>query len=114
MLKSLPPVIPALWCDRSPAMERSHPNLLLILTDDMGSSDIDCDGGRDSPTPHIDRRAAEGLRFTSADVAAPRCGPARMGLLSGTFPARFGAFNMVFAPEQKPMPRPGRWPAVRT
>jgi len=76
------------------------PNLLLILTDDMGYSDLGCYGCRDIPTPHIDQLAAQGTRFTSAYVTAPICVPSRMGLMSGKFPARFGVFNNVYELQQ--------------
>ena len=73
------------------AADTSHkqPNLVIIFTDDMGYGDLGCYGGKDIPTPHIDRLAAEGARFTSAYTVAPICVPSRMGLMSGKFPARF-------------------------
>jgi arylsulfatase A-like enzyme len=77
-----------------------QPNLVIIFTDDMGYADIGAYGCKDIPTPHIDRLAAEGARFTSAYTVAPVCVPSRMGLMSGKFPARFGVFNNVYLPEQ--------------
>lgn len=76
--------------------ESPKPNLLILFTDDMGYSDIGCYGGKDIPTPHLDRLAAEGTRFTNAYTVAPICVPSRMGLMSGIFPARFGVFNNVY------------------
>jgi len=76
------------------------PNLLLILTDDMGYGDLGCYGGKDIPTPHLDQLAAQGTRFTSAYATAPICVPSRMGLMSGKFPARFGVFNNVYGLQQ--------------
>ena len=76
------------------------PNLLILFTDDMGYADIGAYGCKDIPTPHLDRLAAEGTRFTSAYTVAPICVPSRMGLMSGKFPARFGVFDNVYAPEQ--------------
>lgn len=76
------------------------PNLLILFTDDMGYADIGAYGGKDIPTPHLDRLAAEGTRFTSAYTVAPICVPSRMGLMSGKFPARFGVFDNVYAPQQ--------------
>ncbi|MBK8037839.1 MAG: sulfatase-like hydrolase/transferase [Verrucomicrobiaceae bacterium] len=76
------------------------PNLLILFTDDMGYGDIGAYGGRDIPTPHLDRLAAEGMRFTSAYTVAPICVPSRMGLMSGRFPARFGVFDNVYSPQQ--------------
>jgi arylsulfatase A-like enzyme len=88
----------ALLGSHSPAAER--PNLLIILTDDMGYADLKSFGNSEIVTPHLDRLAAEGTKFTSAYTVAPICVPSRMGLMSGKFPARFGIFNNVYAPEQ--------------
>jgi arylsulfatase A-like enzyme len=86
---------------RTPAFAADRkPNLLLILTDDMGYGDLGCYGGKDIPTPHLDQLAAQGTRFTSAYATAPICVPSRMGLMSGKFPARFGVFNNVYGLQQ--------------
>jgi arylsulfatase A-like enzyme len=77
-----------------------RPNLLILFTDDMGYGDIGAYGGNDIPTPHLDKLAAEGMRFTSAYTVAPICVPSRMGLMSGKFPARFGVFDNVHSPQQ--------------
>ena len=79
---------------------KQKPNLVIIFTDDMGYADIGAYGCKDIPTPHLDRLAAEGTRFTSAYTVAPICVPSRMGLMSGKFPARFGVFNNVYTPEE--------------
>ncbi|TVS14442.1 MAG: sulfatase [Planctomycetaceae bacterium] len=73
------------------------PNLVIILTDDMGYADLRAFGDSEIPTPHLDRLAGEGTRFTNAYTVAPICVPSRMGLLSGKFPARFGVFNNVYS-----------------
>ena len=49
----------------------SRPNIVLIVSDDLGYADIGIYGSRDIPTPHIDRVAREGIRFTNAYVSAP-------------------------------------------
>jgi arylsulfatase A-like enzyme len=72
--------------------ERIRPNILLILVDDLGYGDLGCYGGRDIPTPHIDRLSAEGVRFTDAHVTCPVCGPSRLGLLSGIYQQRIGCY----------------------
>jgi len=66
------------------------PNLLLILADDLGIGDIAFSGGKDFPTPHIDRLAREGASFTAAYLTAPVCSPSRAGYLSGRYQQRFG------------------------
>ena len=58
------------------AEQRSKPNIILILTDDMGYGDVGCYGGKFAPTPNIDRLAKEGIRFTQYYSSAPICSPA--------------------------------------
>jgi len=67
-----------------------RPNIVLILADDLGYGDLPCYGATDTLTPNIDRLAREGMRFTDAYACAPLCSPARAGLLTGRYPARFG------------------------
>ncbi len=65
------------------------PNILLILADDLGIGDVGCyHADSKIPTPHIDRLAAEGMRFTHAYSAAAVCVPSRYGLLTGRYPFR--------------------------
>ena len=66
-----------------------QPNVIFVLTDDMGFGDIGCNGGKLVPTPNIDRLAAEGTRFTQFTVASPICSPSRTGFTTGMFPARW-------------------------
>jgi len=67
----------------------SRPNIILILTDDMGFGDLGCYGGKFAPTPNIDRMAREGIRFTQYYAASPICSPSRTGILTGMYPARW-------------------------
>src|ERR1043166_4732487 len=60
-----------------------HPNLIFILSDDLGYNDVSCYGQTRFQTPNLDRMAAEGLRFTSAYAGCPLCGPCRASLLTG-------------------------------
>jgi arylsulfatase A-like enzyme len=71
-----------------PAIRR--PNLLLILTDDLGYGDLSIQGSEEVDTPRIDGLAAEGVRLTNAYVSAPICAPARAGLITGRYQQRFG------------------------
>jgi arylsulfatase A-like enzyme len=59
------------------------PNIILILADDLGYGDLGCYGQRTIQTPHLDRMAREGLRFTQFYTGAPVCAPARETLLTG-------------------------------
>jgi arylsulfatase A-like enzyme len=67
----------------------ARPNILFILSDDMGYGDIGCFGGQFAPTPNLDRLAREGIRFTQYYSAAPICSPSRTGATTGMFPARW-------------------------
>jgi arylsulfatase A-like enzyme len=70
-----------------------RPNIVLIMADDMGFSDIGCYGG-EVHTPNLDRLAAGGLRFTQFYNAA-RCCPTRASLLTGLYPHQAGIGHMV-------------------
>lgn len=71
--------------------EESRPNLLLFLADDMTYTDLGCYGNPDVKTPHIDRLAAEGLKFNRCYNSAPTCSPLRQSLYTGLYPVRNGA-----------------------
>ncbi len=73
------------------------PNIIFLLTDDMGYGDVGCYGGDFVPTPNIDRLAAEGTRFTQYYAASPVCSPSRTGLLTGMYPARWRITNFLQA-----------------
>lgn len=68
----------------------AKPNLVVIMTDDLGYADVGFNGCEDIPTPHIDRIADEGVVFTNGYVAYPVCGPSRAGFMTGRYQQRFG------------------------
>ncbi len=70
------------------AEKRSVPNIVIILADDLGWSDLACYGSTVHETPHLDRLAQRAVRFTDAYAAAPVCSPTRASLMTGKFPAR--------------------------
>src|SRR5277367_1208040 len=70
-----------------------RPNIVVILVDDMGFSDIGCYGS-EIPTPNLDKLAAGGLRF-SQFYNTPRCCPSRAALLTGLYPQQAGIGNMM-------------------
>jgi arylsulfatase A-like enzyme len=74
---------------RSPA----RPNIVLILADDLGFSDLGCFGSEIS-TPNLDRLGASGMRFTQF-YTTPRCCPTRASLLTGLYPQQAGIGNMM-------------------
>ncbi len=63
----------------------ARPNIVLIYADDLGYGDVSCYGATRVKTPHIDRLAAEGLRFTDAHSAAATCTPSRFAMLTGEY-----------------------------
>jgi uncharacterized sulfatase len=70
-------------------LTQAAPNIVLILADDLGWADLGCYGNRFNETPHLDRLAREGMRFTQF-YAGPVCSPTRANLQSGQDQARFG------------------------
>ena len=63
-------------------------NFLFILVDDMGWADIGANGSKFHETPHIDRLAASGMRFTQGYAACPVCSPTRASIMTGRHPVR--------------------------
>ncbi len=72
----------------APPLPAAAPNIVLFFVDDLGARDLGCYGSDLYETPHIDALAAQGMLFTRAHAAYPRCVPSRQGLLSGKYPAR--------------------------
>ncbi len=79
-------------------------NVLFILADDLGQRDLGSYGSTFYETPHLDRLAREGARFTSAYAAAPVCSPTRASLLTGRWPQRSTITDYIGAPD-----RPELW-----
>ena len=75
-----------------------RPNIVIILVDDMGFSDIGCYGG-EIETPNLDRMAATGLRFTQF-YNSGRCCPTRASLMTGLHPHQVGIGHMTAPPNQ--------------
>ena len=72
------------------AGEKNSPNILFFLIDDLGAMDLSVQGSTFYETPAVDRLAADGMRFTQAYAAHPRCVPSRHAIMTGKFPARGG------------------------
>ncbi len=70
----------------------NRPNIVWIFVDDM-SAHFSCYGAKEVSTPHVDRLAADGLRFTKAFVTAPVCSPCRSALITGCYQTTIGAHN---------------------
>lgn len=72
-----------------------HPNVVLIVVDDLGWRDLTCYGSSFYETPNIDRLADRSALFTDAYASAPVCSPTRASLLSGKYPARVGVTQYI-------------------
>jgi arylsulfatase A-like enzyme len=68
----------------------TKPNLIVVMADDLGYADVGFNGSQQIPTPHIDRIANEGARFTSGYTTYSVCGPSRAGFMTGRYQGRFG------------------------
>ena len=84
----IPAVALCVWFQLSHGAVHGRPNVIMVLVDDMGWSDVGAFGG-EIETPHIDRLAAGGLRFTEFHTTA-KCFPSRAALLTGRYPEQVG------------------------
>ncbi|QDT92399.1 sulfatase family protein [Gimesia algae] len=82
------------------------PNIIVIMADDLGYGDVSCYGATALKTPHIDRLAAEGLRFTSGYCSASTCTPTRYSFLTGTYAFR-GERTGIAPPNAPAIIKPG-------
>ncbi len=73
----------------------ARPNILFILADDFGYTDLSCMGSKYYETPNIDRIAKGGMVFTNGYAACQVCSPSRASILTGKFPARHGITNWI-------------------
>lgn len=78
-----------------------RPNIIYIMTDDMGYGDLSCYGQKNYTTPNLDKLAAQGVKFLNAYAAAPVCTPTRVALMTGRYPARtpVGLMEPLRSPE---------------
>ena len=83
---------------------QQRPNVVFILADDFGWSQLGVYGGKAYRTPNIDHLATEGLRFTNAYSAAAVCSPTRAALMSGQYPARLHLTNHITGPDVRGKP----------
>jgi arylsulfatase A len=90
------------WGGTAWSAEPRPTNVIIILSDDQGYSDLGCYGSPRIKTPRIDRMAAEGIRFTDFYAAASVCTPSRAALLTGCYPTRIGMGEFPLLPGGKP------------
>lgn len=91
------------------ASETSHanaqpPNIIIILTDDLGWGDISLNGSRLIKTPNIDRIGQEGIQLTDFYAGSNVCSPSRAALLTGRYPIRSGMQHVIFPHSQDGLP----------
>ena len=78
-----------------------RPNIVLIMADDLGYGDLSCYGSQNCETPHLDRLATNGIRFTDFHSSGAVCSPTRAGLLTGRYQQRAGIDGVVYADPEK-------------
>jgi len=90
---------------------QERPNIIFILADDLGYTDLGCYGNPFNETPHIDSLAGHGMKFTQAYSSSPVCSPSRAGILTGIHPARLHLTNFLVGERTDPASPvvPARW-----
>jgi arylsulfatase A len=99
-------ILAIVTCTTSFAAEsgaRARPNFVVILADDLGWGDLPSNGHPHIRTPHLDRLAAGGIRFTSCYAASQVCSPSRVGLLTGRSPNRAGVYEWIANVDEDPI-----------
>ena len=95
---------------KNSTQDPQKPNVIVILADDLGYGDLKCYGAKNVETPHVDKLASEGIRFTNAHTVAATSTPSRYSLLTGEYAWRrpdtdiaAGDVKMIIRPEQYTM-----------
>ena len=89
---ALPPG-PAAWAQDDST--RRPPNFVIVFTDDQGYQDLGCFGSPDIKTPHLDRMAEEGMRFTHFYASQAVCSASRAALITGCYNVRVGILGAL-------------------
>jgi arylsulfatase A-like enzyme len=85
-------------CSNPKNLQVTKPNIIVIVADDLGWSDLSCYGNSFIETPNLDKLAKSGLRFTNAYAAASLCSPSRASLLTGNHPVRVNITEHTHGP----------------
>jgi arylsulfatase A-like enzyme len=94
-------------------MNTGRPNFVFILADDLGYTDLHCYGGRAPCSPHLDRLAAEGLRFTNGYANSSVCSPSRFAIATGRYQHRLrGGFDEPIATASPALGLPPEHPTM--
>ncbi len=101
-MKKLTGLIPLLLLGGS-TIAQEKPNIVFILTDDMGWKDLGCYGNTHTETPNIDSLAQKGIKFTQAYAACPVSSPTRASIMTGKYPARLQLTNFIAGNRTDPL-----------
>lgn len=92
---------PFLSTNASKSASNSKPNVVFIIADDLGYTDLSCYGAKEFQTPNLDQLAKEGIRFTNFYAPAGVSTPARASLMTGSYPKRVGLHVAVLPPNTR-------------
>ena len=81
------------------AEQAKKPNIVFLLIDDLGWTDLGCYGSKYYETPNLDNLCKSGMKFTDAYAACPVCSPTRASIMSGKYPARLDTTDWFGAPQ---------------
>ena len=84
-----------------PALSQTKPNIIYIMADDLGWSELGSYGNHFNETPFLDSLAKNGIRFTQAYTPAPVCSPTRAALMTGKYPAKVGITDFLDVRDEK-------------
>src|SRR6476620_1695130 len=76
------------------AQPTTRPNIIFVLADDLGWTDVACFGSKYYESPNSDRLASQGMRFTNGYTCGPNCAPTRAALMSGQYEPRTGIYTV--------------------
>ena len=83
------------------SLHGTRPNVILIITDDMGYGDLSCYGSEVIRTPRLDQMAREGVKFTNFHMTAAQCTPSRASILTGCYPQRVNLEGVLVPGQDK-------------
>ena len=93
--------------------QAGKPNIIYIMTDDLGYADLSCYGRKDYQTPNLDKLCSQGVKFMNAYAAAPVCTPTRVAYMTGRYPARLevGLYEPI-TPKDSTIGLPPKIPSI--
>lgn len=86
--------------------QKKKPNIVIILADDLGWSDLSCYGSSFYETPNLDKIASKGIMFTQGYAASPVCSPTRASILTGKYPNKTGVTDWIKGRQEGGKARP--------